>query len=129
MSQQQIVIPVLGMTCANCVSTLERASGRVDGVDEAVFNLANERGMITYDPEKASVKEIVSKIERYGYKVPTGQTIIGIPKRNQQSFEVWTSELEELDGVVGVEQIFRSCGSCQRSNRSEKKCGRGEKLG
>lgn len=105
MSQQQIVIPVLGMTCANCVSTLERASGRVDGVDEAVFNLANERGMITYDPEKASVKEIVSKIERYGYKVPTGQTKVGIPKRNQQSFEVWTSELEELDGVVGVEQI------------------------
>ena len=105
MSKQQIVIPVLGMTCSNCISTLERASGRVEGVDEAVFNLANERGMISFDPEQTSVKEIVAKIERYGYKVPTGKTDVGIPKKSRFSSEEWTEKLEDIHGVVSVEEV------------------------
>ena len=104
MSQQQIVIPVLGMTCANCISTLERASGRVAGVDEAVFNLANERGMISFDPEQTSVKEIVAKIERYGYKVPTGKVDVGIPKKSRFSPAEWGEKLEDIQGVVGFEE-------------------------
>ena len=104
MSMQQIVLPVLGMTCANCVSTLERASNKVGGVDEAVFNLANERGMISFDPEQTTIKEIVEKIERYGYKVPTGDGSAQFPRRMKgQSTESLIESVEKISGVVGVE--------------------------
>jgi Cu+-exporting ATPase len=105
MSSKQIVVPVLGMTCANCISTLERASGRVEGVAEAVFNLANERGMISFDPEKTTVKEIVARIERYGYKVPTGVAKASLSKRRKgQSSDDLVQQIEEIMGVVKVDE-------------------------
>jgi Cu+-exporting ATPase len=103
MSEQQIVIPVLGMTCANCVATLERASGRVEGVEQAVFNLANERGMISFDPEQTTLKEIVAKIERYGYQVPTGTLVVPIPRKKKGLIvEELVSSVEAIKGVVSV---------------------------
>ena len=38
---QQITLPVTGMTCANCVATVERNLKRLDGVQTAVVNLSS----------------------------------------------------------------------------------------
>lgn len=104
MSQQQIVIPVLGMTCANCVATLERASGRLEGVDDSVFNLANERGMITFDPEQTSITDIVAQIERYGYQVPRGEIIIPLtPEYKKHNQEEMNAAVKSISGVVDIE--------------------------
>jgi len=71
--KKQILLPIIGMTCANCVATLERASNKMDGVNQAVFNLSNESGMIEYDPEKLTLNDLVKRIERYGYQVLIGE--------------------------------------------------------
>ncbi|MCP4426346.1 MAG: copper-translocating P-type ATPase [Chloroflexi bacterium] len=75
MSEQQITLPVLGMTCANCVASVERNSKKVDGVTDASVNYASEKVTFTYDPTLIDAKEattqVIAKVERAGYKVPT----------------------------------------------------------
>jgi Cu+-exporting ATPase len=108
MSMQQVVLPIIGMTCANCVSTLERASKKGSGVAEATFNLANERGMVAFDPQETTLKEIVERIEKYGYQVPTGELLLPIPKKLMPD-DVDT-KLADLMGVLGIITAERNGG-------------------
>ena len=72
---KQITLPVLGMTCANCVAAVERNSKKVDGVSDASVNYASEKVTFTYDPALLSAGEattqVIARVERAGYKVPT----------------------------------------------------------
>jgi P-type Cu+ transporter len=108
MSMQQVVLPIIGMTCANCVSTLERASKKGSGVEEATFNLANERGMIAFDPQETTLKEIVERIEKYGYTVPTGELSLPIPKKWRP--EEVDTQLNQLMNVLGIIAAERNGG-------------------
>ena len=47
---RQISLPVTGMTCANCVSAVERNIKKVSGVQSANVNLTTERAAVAYDP-------------------------------------------------------------------------------
>jgi Cu+-exporting ATPase len=69
-SQTQITIPVIGMTCANCATTIERNANKVEGVSEAMVNLSSEKVTVTYDPTLATAQTIAERIERAGYKIP-----------------------------------------------------------
>jgi len=71
---QELTLPVAGMTCASCVSRIERFLSRSDGVDEAVVNLATERATVRFDPQRIDRGGIVAAIEAAGYEVATGQT-------------------------------------------------------
>jgi len=64
----KVTIPIGGMTCASCVSRIERQLKKVDGVTEANVNLATEKGFITYDPAKARVSDLKRAIEKAGYQ-------------------------------------------------------------
>ncbi len=72
---KQITLPVLGMTCANCVAAVERNSKKVEGVSEANVNYASEKVTFTYDPALVSAgkvtAQVIERVERAGYKVPT----------------------------------------------------------
>jgi Cu+-exporting ATPase len=77
----QITLPVLGMTCANCVAAVERNSKKVDGVTGATVNYASEKVTFAYDPALINAQEattqVIQRVERAGYKVPT--TTIELP--------------------------------------------------
>ena len=45
-----VSFPVTGMTCASCVNRVEKAIGKVAGVERAAVNLATERATVSYDP-------------------------------------------------------------------------------
>lgn len=40
---------VEGMTCATCALTVEKVLGKLEGVDQASVNLANETVSLNYD--------------------------------------------------------------------------------
>jgi Cu+-exporting ATPase len=69
-TQTQITLPIVGMTCSNCATTIERNAKKVAGVSEAVVNLGTERATVIYDPAIATPQAIIERIERAGYKVP-----------------------------------------------------------
>jgi len=63
-----IIIKVGGMTCANCVKTIEKALKKVDGIIDAKVNLGNEKAYVTYNSNIATLSDIKRAIESAGYK-------------------------------------------------------------
>src|SRR5438874_2361750 len=64
-----ITFPVTGMTCASCVRRIERALGKVEGVQEASVNLATEKARVIFDPALVGLPQLSAAVERAGYKV------------------------------------------------------------
>ena len=65
-SPQVLRLSVGGMTCASCVSRVERAIGKVPGVVEASVNLATERASVSVRPG-TNANALVAAIEAAGY--------------------------------------------------------------
>ena len=57
-----------GMTCAACVRAIERATRKLEGVEESNVNLATEKMNITFDESRVSIKDIQDAVEKAGYK-------------------------------------------------------------
>jgi Cu+-exporting ATPase len=70
---RQITLPITGMTCANCVATIERNLKKLDGVSVATVNLASERASVEFDPALLGQEAIISRIRRAGYDVALGE--------------------------------------------------------
>ncbi|WP_088051916.1 heavy metal translocating P-type ATPase [Virgibacillus dakarensis] len=60
-----------GMTCASCVQTVEKATRKLSGVQEANVNLATEKLNISFDENAISVPEIQAAVDKAGYKALT----------------------------------------------------------
>ena len=75
---RQVVLPVTGMTCANCVATIERNVKKIPGVVDAVVNLSNERATIDYDPDLVQIDNVTDRIEKVGYGIATGELDISL---------------------------------------------------
>lgn len=69
-AQQQEILPITGMTCANCAATIERNVRKLPGIQEANVNLASERLNVVYDPTQLSHDDIVTRVRKAGYDVP-----------------------------------------------------------
>src|ERR1700716_2027629 len=63
----EVSFPVTGMTCASCVRRIEKALGKVQGVQEASVNLATEKARVVYDPRVASPAQMQAAVEKAGY--------------------------------------------------------------
>lgn len=62
-------ILIKGMHCASCVNVLEKSLKKVDGVSDAIVNLATEKATISFDPEKVNEKKLASAIQSVGYEM------------------------------------------------------------
>ena len=65
-------IGIEGMTCASCVSRVERALSKLDGVLEATVNLATEKATVRYLPDTVTLARIEAEIREAGY-IPVSQ--------------------------------------------------------
>ncbi len=62
-------IKIGGMTCASCAKAVERATKKLDGVENASVNIATEKANIEYDSSKVKLSQIKSAIEKAGYSI------------------------------------------------------------
>jgi Cu+-exporting ATPase len=89
----QIDLGIGGMTCASCVSRVERVLKKQPGVSEAKVNLATESARITLSPEAGDALETLARLKRSvrdaGYEPramdamdedPAGERWHGIPR-------------------------------------------------
>ena len=63
---QTTTLDITGMTCASCVRRVERALGKVDGVETANVNFASETALVTSDPA-VPVETLIAAVEKAGY--------------------------------------------------------------
>jgi len=72
MSKHELHIPVQGMTCANCASTIERIlTKKTPGVLNARVNFASEKAQIEFEDSQTDLRQIVDQISAAGYHVVT----------------------------------------------------------
>jgi P-type Cu+ transporter len=66
-----VTLPVEGMTCASCVSRVEKALKKVEGVRMANVNLATEKVTIAYDQKRTSLATLARAVSEAGYTLST----------------------------------------------------------
>jgi Cu+-exporting ATPase len=100
-NQHQVTLPILGMTCANCVASVEKSLAKTQGVHEAQVNLSSERATVRFDPDKATVADLVKHIQDAGYDVAIGDAALqlegSIDPNDALSLE---KLLNQIEGVI-----------------------------
>ncbi|MCR6109312.1 copper-translocating P-type ATPase [Bacillus sp. A301a_S52] len=59
---------VKGMTCASCVSRVEKVISRLDGVEEASVNLASNQAQVTTSDPSFNPQMVAEKVTSIGYE-------------------------------------------------------------
>lgn len=67
LTTKQVVLNVKGMTCAACSVTVSKSLKRVDGVQEANVTLTPPEAVVTFDPAKVKVEQLVEAAQNVGY--------------------------------------------------------------
>ena len=65
-TDRAITLDITGMTCASCVRRVERALGKVEGVETASVNFAAETARVTLGAP-VEVERLVAAVEKAGY--------------------------------------------------------------
>jgi Cu+-exporting ATPase len=102
----EVILPVTGMTCASCVRRIEKALGKVEGVNEANVNLATERAHVTYDPRVASPEALKAAVEKVGYGV-RDFPVAPASQENNAPAPPQTDDQQELDRQRELDDLKR----------------------
>jgi len=102
-AKKALTLPIIGMTCANCVAAVERNLNKLDGVQSANVNLASERASVEFDPTKVDQNEIIARIRRTGYDIALGEADFVLKRLGDGNDARRLEEaLLATDGVVGA---------------------------
>ena len=71
-------LPILGMTCATCSATIEKALQKIPGVAFAAVNFATGRATVIYPPSAVSTADLVAAVRGAGYDVVSASAEIAI---------------------------------------------------
>ncbi|MGD0337272.1 MAG: heavy metal translocating P-type ATPase [Bacteroidota bacterium] len=64
---QKTLLPIRGMTCASCVTKVEKSLRSVQGVLDAAVNLATETTTVTFIPSQTSLAQLQQAVDDAGY--------------------------------------------------------------
>jgi len=109
-----ITIPVGGMTCAACQSRVQRALGKMDGVQDATVNLMLNNATVAFDPTVVSPQALVDRIRDTGYEaeIPRGErTSLEAQDDNERAQAAEFKQLRLraiVAGIAGAVAMFLS---------------------
>jgi P-type Cu+ transporter len=63
----EATLSIEGMTCASCVRRVEKALGKLPGIESAGVNLATEQATVRFNPAVVGRDEMRAAVERAGY--------------------------------------------------------------
>lgn len=58
---------ISGMHCASCAANIQRGVQKMDGVQSAHVNYANEQAMVEFEPTKVTQEQLEKTVEKIGY--------------------------------------------------------------
>ncbi|TNE52048.1 MAG: copper-translocating P-type ATPase [Deltaproteobacteria bacterium] len=108
----QMILPVLGMSCSGCANTVDKAIQQIPGVLSAEVNASSEKATVTWDSDKVEpdwLAQAVQAVSDAGYSIPTTTVelaLLGLRCANcANSTE---KSLQQTNGVVEVSVNFAS---------------------
>ena len=94
-----------GMTCASCAQTIEKAVGKLSGVDKASVNLATEKMQVSYNPSAISVSDVTGAVSNSGYAAVLETTETQDNSRAEKR-EKKEKRMKQLSNRFGISIIF-----------------------
>ena len=65
----RLQVKIGGMSCSFCTTTIKKAVGRMDGVNDVHVSLAHEEALIEYDPAQQTPTTLRDTLRQLGYTV------------------------------------------------------------
>jgi Cu+-exporting ATPase len=75
-----------GMTCASCVSRVEKALDKIPGVEAATVNLATEQARVRIKRGSSSLDEIIALVKKTGYEAKESSVRGNLDQKIAKSF-------------------------------------------
>ena len=98
---RRVALPIEGMTCAACVSTVTGALQRLQGVDIAMVNLATETADVTFEPGVTGVNAMVRAVRSVGYGAGADEVRVAVEgPLDVAAGRAIEAALDAVDGVV-----------------------------
>jgi Cu+-exporting ATPase len=66
---ERIDIPIVGMSCASCASTIQKGLSGLKGVEQASVNFANSKATVLFQPQLIKAADFISSVRKSGYRV------------------------------------------------------------
>ena len=102
MTEQQIELAVVGMTCANCAAAVERTlSRKVPGVVSASVNFATETATVAFDPLATDPRAMAKAVHDAGYELILPREGAGEQDTEQEARER-ELKAQKRDFLVGL---------------------------
>ncbi|MDP2646370.1 MAG: heavy metal translocating P-type ATPase [Desulfobacterales bacterium] len=103
MANKDISLPVQGMTCASCVSRVEKAMKNINGIENVVVNLLAGKAAVKFDPGKVNIPQMARAIEEIGYQVPQEEILLTV---RGMSCAACVSKVEKgVSAIPGVTNV------------------------
>jgi len=107
--EQQIALPIGGMSCAACAARIEKNLMRAEGVREAHVNFANERATVLFDPTQTDAEALCEVVRISGYEIreapPETEQAASAPVQDWEQ-QARDAELRDLRKRFGVALLF-----------------------
>ena len=103
MSVKTETLQIAGMTCASCVSSVEKSLNALNGVNVATVNLATETAQVEFDDVEVSIEDFKRAVVNTGYGVEDTSVDTTLNIEGMTCASCVASVEKALNGVEGVE--------------------------
>jgi mercuric ion binding protein len=62
-----VALRIEGMTCGGCAVAARKALERLDGVSKVEVSYEKQRAVVTYDPDRVTVEQLIAAVRQLGY--------------------------------------------------------------
>jgi Cu+-exporting ATPase len=101
--REKLQVKIGGMHCSFCAQTIERAVGRMDGVDQVNVSLAHEEALVSYDPQRVTTHEVRDTLRDIGYTVRDPRKVRTF---EEQEAELQTERIRLASAAVATVLVF-----------------------
>ncbi len=99
---KKINISIEGMHCQSCVTLVERALNKLDGIKKVNVNLATEKASVEFDSKSISEKDVMDAIIKRGYKASLVKDGEGADKETRKR----KAEIKKLKRLFYFSMLF-----------------------
>ena len=99
---RRITFKIIGMHCATCSLTVQRALLSVPGVLAADVSLAADEAVVVVDPGRVRYIDLVKAVERAGYDIYREEVTLGVSSLSPGDEEAIIRLLSNVPGVFDV---------------------------
>jgi len=92
---KKVEFPITGMSCASCVTRVEKGLSKMNGIADVKINFASEKATVTFDPSHVHLGDLIGTVRDLGYEA--GLEKVSLPIHGMSC----ASCVKKVEGALG----------------------------